>query len=177
MSRTRRWRRVLFHMIVFSMFGAMMFCSKFIMEGLPNIHPVAMFVIVLTVVYRSRALIPIYIYVILDGLRWGFGIAWLPYLYIWLILWGAAMLLPRSAPRWLKVIVYPVVAMLHGLLFGILYAPAQAVLFGLNFKQTIAWVIAGFPYDVLHGVGNFVMALLVLPLSELLFKLERKYCG
>ena len=87
------------------------------------------------------------------------------------------MLLPRSAPRWLKVIVYPVVAMLHGLLFGILYAPAQAVLFGLNFKQTIAWVIAGFPYDVLHGVGNFVMALLVLPLSELLFKLERKYCG
>ncbi len=177
MSRTRRWRRVLFHMIVFSMFGAMMFCSKFIMEGLPNIHPVAMFVILLTVVYRSRALIPIYIYVILDGLRWGFGIAWLPYLYIWLILWGAAMLLPRSAPRWLKVIVYPVVAMLHGLLFGILYAPAQAVLFGLNFKQTIAWVIAGFPYDVLHGVGNFVMALLVLPLSELLFKLERKYCG
>lgn len=177
MSRTRRWRRVLFHMIVFSMFGAMMFCSKFIMEGLPNIHPVAMFVILLTVVYRSRALIPIYIYVILDGLRWGFGIAWLPYLYIWLILWGAAMLLPRSAPRWLKVIAYPVVAMLHGLLFGILYAPAQAVLFGLNFKQTIAWVIAGFPYDVLHGVGNFVMALLVLPLSELLFKLERKYCG
>jgi energy-coupling factor transport system substrate-specific component len=159
------------------MFGAMMFCSKFIMEGLPNIHPVAMFVILLTVVYRSRALIPIYIYVILDGLRWGFGIAWLPYLYIWLILWGAAMLLPRSAPRWLKVIVYPVVAMLHGLLFGILYAPAQAVLFGLNFKQTIAWVIAGFPYDVLHGVGNLVMALLVLPLSELLFRLERKYCG
>ena len=161
--------------ILFGLLGAMMFCSKFIMEGLPNIHPLAMFIILLTVVYRSRALIPIYLYVILDGLRWGFGIAWLPYLYIWLILWGAAMLLPRSAPRWLKVIVYPVVAMLHGLLFGILYAPAQAVLFGLNFKQTIAWVIAGFPYDVLHGVGNFVMALLVLPMSELLFKLENKY--
>ena len=84
-------------MIVFSMFGAMMLCSKFIMEGLPNIHPIAMFVILLTVVYRSRALIPVYIYVILDGLRWGFGVAWLPYIYIWLPLWGAAMLLPRSA--------------------------------------------------------------------------------
>ena len=175
MSRTRRWRRVLFHMIVFSMFGAMMFCSKFIMEGLPNIHPVAMFVILLTVVYRSRALIPIYIYVILDGLRWGFGIAWLPYLYIWLILWGAAMLLPRSAPRWVKLICYPTIATLHGLLFGIMYAPAQSLLFGLNFEQTVAWVIAGFPYDVLHGVGNFVMSLLVMPMSELLFKLENKY--
>ena len=175
MSRTRRWRRVLFHMIVFAMFGAMMFCSKFIMEGLPNIHPLAMFIILLTVVYRSRALIPIYLYVILDGLRWGFGIAWLPYLYIWLILWGAAMLLPRSAPRWAKLICYPTIATLHGLLFGIMYAPAQSLLFGLNFEQTVTWVIAGFPYDVLHGVGNFVMALLVLPMSELLFKLENKY--
>ena len=164
-------------MIVFSMFGAMMFCSKFIMEGLPNIHPLAMFVILLTVVYRSRALIPIYIYVILDGLRWGFGIAWLPYIYIWLPLWGAAMLLPRSVPRWVKMICYPTIALLHGLAFGILYAPAQSVLFGLNFEQTVAWVIAGFPYDVLHGVGNAIMALLILPLSELLFRLERKYCG
>lgn len=162
-------------MIVFAMFGAMMFCSKFIMEGLPNIHPLAMFIILLTVVYRSRALIPIYLYVILDGLRWGFGIAWLPYLYIWLILWGAAMLLPRSAPRWAKLICYPTIATLHGLLFGIMYAPAQSLLFGLNFEQTVTWVIAGFPYDVLHGVGNFVMALLVLPMSELLFKLENKY--
>lgn len=154
-----------------------MFCSKFIMEGLPNIHPLAMFVILLTVVYRSRALIPIYIYVILDGLRWGFGMAWLPYVYIWLPLWGVAMLLPRSAPGWVKLICYPTIATLHGLLFGIMYAPAQSVLFGLNFEQTVAWVIAGFPYDVLHGVGNAIMALLILPLSELLFRLERKYCG
>ena len=162
-------------MIVFSMFGAMMFCSKFIMEGLPNIHPLAMFVILLTVVYRSRALVPVYIYVILDGLRWGFGMAWLPYVYIWLPLWGAAMLLPRSAPGWVKMICYPTIALLHGLAFGIMYAPAQSVLFGLNFEQTVAWVIAGFPYDVLHGVGNAIMALLILPLSELLFKLENKY--
>ena len=164
-------------MIVFSMFGAMMFCSKFIMEGLPNIHPIAMFIVLLTVTYRSRALIPLYIYVILDGLRWGSGVAWLPYLYVWLVLWGAVMLLPRSLPAGWRAIIYPAVAAVHGLLFGILYSPAQAMLFGLNFKQTVAWVISGFPYDVLHGVGNAVMGILILPLGYLLQKLENKYAG
>ena len=173
-SRNRRMHKALVHMVIYSMFGAMMFCSKLLMEGLPNIHSLAMFIVMLTVVYRREALIPIYIYVILDGLRWGFGVAWVPYLYVWLILWGATMLLPRSAPRAVKAVMYPAVAALHGLLFGLLYSPGQAVLFGLSFKQTVAWVIAGLPYDAIHAVGNAVMGLLVLPLSELLIKLERK---
>ena len=173
-SRNRRLHKALVHMVIFAMFGAMMFCSKLIMEGLPNIHPLAMFVVMLTVVYRRGALIPIYLYVILDGLRWGFGVAWVPYLYIWLILWGVAMLLPRSAPRAVKAVMYPAVATLHGLLFGILYSPAQAVLFGLSFKQTLTWIAMGFPYDIMHAVGNLVMGLLILPLSELLRKLESK---
>ncbi|MBQ9079680.1 MAG: hypothetical protein IJY27_01260 [Clostridia bacterium] len=162
-------------MIIFAMFGAMMFCSKFIMEGLPNVHPLAMFIVMLTVVYRSRALIPLYVYVLLDGLRWGFSVSWLPYLYVWLPLWCAAMLLPRTAPKWLKAIMYPAIATLHGLLFGTLYAPAQALLFGFSFKQMMAWIIAGLPYDVIHAIGNLVMGLLILPLCELVERLESKY--
>ncbi len=173
-GRGRQLHRALVHMVIFSMFGAMMFCSKFIMEGLPNVHPLAMFVIVLTVVYRYRALIPIYIYVILDGLRWGFGVAWVPYLYVWLILWGVIMLLPRTAPRAVKAVVYPAVATVHGLLFGVMNAPVWAVTSGFNFEQTLAWIALGFPFDVIHAVGNLVMGLLILPLSELLIKLESK---
>ena len=176
-SSRRRLHRVLFHMIVFSMFGAMMFCSALIMEGLPNIHPLAMFIIVLTVVYREKALIPLYIYVILSGLRWAFGLAWMPYVYIWLPLWGAVMLLPRTLPRKWRAIAYPAVAILHGLLFGVLYAPAQALLFGLTFKQTLSWVAMGFAFDVTHAIGNGVIGILALPLSLLVQKLENKYAG
>lgn len=174
-NQRRQLHKTLVHMIVFSMFGAMMFCSTLIMEGLPNIHPLAMFIIVLTVVYREGALIPLYIYVILSGLRWGFGLAWVPYIYIWLPLWGAVMLLPRTLPIKWRAVIYPTIAVLHGLLFGILYAPAQALLFGLNFRQTVSWVAMGFAYDLLHAVGNGVIGLLALPLSELLLKLENKY--
>lgn len=160
-------------MCVFSMLGALMFCSKIIMEALPNIHLLGMFVITFTLVFRVKALIPIYVYVILNGLYAGFNLWWMPYLYIWTILWAITMILPKKMPRWLCSIVYPAVCALHGLAYGTLYAPAQALMFHLNFEQTIAWIIAGFPFDLIHCIGNLFTGLLVLPLSELLKRLSK----
>ena len=45
-------------------------------------------------------------------------------------------------------------------------------MFGLSFKGMIAWIIAGFPFDALHGLGNLAAGVLIIPLSELLLKLE-----
>ncbi len=162
----------IFEMVLFAMFGALMFGSKKIMEFLPNIHLLGMFTVLLTVVYRRKALIPIYIYVLLDGLISGFNAWWVPYLYVWTVLWGAVMLLPRNMPKKWVVIVYPVICSLHGFLFGILYAPAQALFFGLDFRQMIAWIIAGGLFDVIHGVSNLIAGLLIYPFSQLLKKLS-----
>lgn len=160
--------------VIFAMLGALMFCSKIAMEALPNIHPLGMFIVTFTVVFRVKALIPIYIYVFLDGLFGGFNVWWLPYLYIWAILWGVTMLLPRNMPKKAAMIVYPIVCALYGLSFGTIYAPAQALLFHLNFGQTVAWVIAGLPFDALHAAGNLISGLLIVPLSELLLRLLKK---
>lgn len=161
-------------MCIFAMLGAVMFASKIIMEALPNIHLLGVLTITYTVVYRKRALIPIYIYVMLNGLFAGFNFWWLPYTYIWTLLWGAAMLVPRNIPKTATCVIYSAICALHGFLFGILYAPAQALMFGLDFKQTVAWVIAGFPYDIIHGLSNLGLGLLAVPLSELLEKLSKK---
>lgn len=151
-----------------------MFCSKKVMEGLPNIHLCGMFIMTFTVVFRKKALIPLYIYVFLDGLFGGFGTWWIPYLYIWTVLWGITMLLPKKMPRLAKCIVYPIVCCLHGLAFGILYSPVQALMFGLNFKQTLVWIASGFPYDILHATGNLVFGMFIVPFSELFDKLLKK---
>lgn len=142
------------------------------MEGLPNIHLLGMLTITYTLVYRAKALIPIYIYVFLNGLYAGFNAWWVPYLYIWTILLGLTMLLPKSLPQWAARIIYPLLCGLHGLAYGALYAPAQAIMFGLNFEQTLAWIAAGIPFDIIHAVGNVAVGLLIFPLSELLKKLE-----
>lgn len=160
------------HLLIYAMLGAIMFASKKIMESLPNIHLLGLLIMAYTLVYRVYALIPIYIYVILDGMFLGFAPAWLPYLYIWAILWGVTMLLPKKMPKGVAVVVYAIVCGLHGLGFGLLYAPAQMLLFHLTPKATLAWVAAGFPFDLIHGIGNFCAGLLVLPLSSLLRQLE-----
>lgn len=161
------------HTIIFAMFGAMMFALKVAMTSLPNIHPLGMFIMLLTVVYRSRALIPLYIYVFLEGVFF-FGTWWFPYLYIWTILWGITMLLPKKMKPSVAAVVYPTVCGLYGLLFGLFYAPAEAIIYGLSFSETLAWIALGGYFDVLHAVGNFAMGCLVLPLSKVLLKLEEK---
>lgn len=159
---------------VFSMFAALMFCSKQLMEFLPNVHLIGMFTMLLTIVYRKYALIPLYLFVVMQGLYAGFSLWWIPYTYIWTVLWAVTMLLPQTMKDKTAAVVYPLVCALHGLLYGVLYAPAQALLFGLDAKQMLSWIAAGFSFDVLHCVGNAVAGLLILPLSKVLQKLRKQ---
>ena len=159
---------------VFSMLGAMMFASKLLMDALPNIHLIGTFIVAITVVYRKKALYPLYIFIFVTGLLNGFGTWWIPYLYIWTVLWGAVMLLPKNMPTKIKPFVYAAVCALHGFLYGILYAPAQALLFGLNFEGMLTWIAAGLPFDVTHGISNFVCGMLICPLAAVL-KRANKY--
>lgn len=157
------------------MLATLMFTSKLVMEFLPNIHLLGMFIMVFTITYRVKALIPIYIFVFLMGLYGGFTMWWVPYLYIWTILWGIAMLLPENISPKIKMIIYPVVCCLHGLLYGVLYAPCQALMFHFSFEQTLTWIASGFYFDLLHGIGNFITGLFILPFSLLLKKLNKLY--
>lgn len=158
---------------VFGMLGAMMYASKVLMEVAPNIHLIGTFIIAETVVYRKKALYPIYVFVFLTGLLSGFATWWIPYLYIWAVLWGAAMLLPQNLPKKARPVIYMLLCGLHGLLYGTLYAPAQAILFGLDFKGMIAWIVAGLPYDAVHAAGNLAAGLLICPLISILKRAEK----
>lgn len=161
-------------LVVFAMLGSIMYSSKVIMEFAPNVHLLGMFTMTFTLVYRKKALYPLYTYILLNGVFAGFATWWLPYLYIWTVLWGVTMLLPKNMPAKVKPIVYMVVCACHGFLFGTLYAPAQALLFGLNFKGMIAWIIAGLPWDIVHGISNFFCGMLIVPLVKLLRMLENR---
>lgn len=158
---------------MFAMLGALMYISKMIMEFAPNVHLLGVFTIAYTVVYRKKALYPIYIYVILNGIFGGFAPWWLPYLYVWTILWGVVMLLPKKMPKKIAPVVYMVICAAHGFLFGTLYAPVQAILYGLDFKGTMAWIIVGLPWDFIHGVSNFFCGILIVPIILILRRAER----
>ena len=161
-------------MVLFAMFGAMIFASKIAFEAFPNVHPITMLIMVFTIAYGWRGLIPTFLFVIISGAYYGFPIWWIPYLYIWPLYSVLTMLLPKKMPGKVAVFVYPIVCGLFGLLYGTIYAPGQALLFGYNFQKMIKWIIAGLPWDVVHGLGNLGMGLLIYPLSELVKTLNRK---
>ncbi len=158
---------------VFSMLGTVMYLGDLLMEWAPNIHFVGVLTVVYTLVYRKKALIPLYLYVLLNGLYAGFNMWWMPYLYIWTVLWGVTMLLPRNLHFSIAAIMYSVVCAIHGFAFGALYAPAQAIMFNLDFKAMVAWIVAGLPFDIIHGFGDLAASIIIMPMTAVICRLER----
>ena len=173
MNSSGRSKLTIRETVLFAMLGTIMFVSKILLEILPNIHLLAMFTVLYTVVFRAKALIPIYVYVFINGLWSGFATWWIPYTYIWTVLWALTMLMPKNMSRAASMIVYPILCGLHGILYGVLYAPGQAFLFGLNFEQTLTWIAIGFPWDVVQGIGNLAAGCLVYPLAQVLRKMQK----
>ncbi len=156
------------------MLGTVQFLSKQVLEGLPNVELVSTLTMVYTLVYRRRGLIPVFVFILLEGLIVaGFGLWWIPYLYLWPILWAVTLLLPRRLSVWAQIPVYAGVCGLFGLAYGTLYAPFQCYAFLQgDWNRTAAWIAAGFPWDVTHAVGNLALGTLIVPLTALLRKLE-----
>lgn len=157
--------------VLFAMLGTLMFVSKVVMNGLPNIHLVGVLTMVCTLTFRWKGLIPIYVYVFLVLFDYGFTPYWVPNLYVWTVLWGMTMLLPRNMPKKVAVPVYMTVCALHGLIYGALWAPFHAWMYGLGLKGMVTWILMGlFPADITHAISNFFLGSLVLPLTLALRK-------
>jgi len=166
-----------FNMVLFTMLGVLLFVSDIVFELIPNVHGVALLICVITLVYRVKALIPIFIYVMLNAVTSlvvsaGYSFWWVPYLYIFPILWLLVMLIPKKSSVKVKVILCTVFSGLHGLLFGLMYLPFQSFMYGLDFKMSITWLAAGFGFDIIHMVGNVIMCSLIYPLYKALMRLE-----
>lgn len=168
-----RTRLTVREITVFAMLGAVMFAGKKLVEWIPNVHPATMLTMVYTLAYRKKGIIPVIVYLVLETVFTG-GITWLvPYYYIFPLCWLCTLLLPRHLPKWGAQICYTLLCTLFGLLFGVLYAPWQAILYGLSFEKTLAWVASGFAFDVTHAVGNFAASFLIIPLLNLLQKINQ----
>ncbi len=145
-----------------------MYASKIVMDALPNIHLLAMFISLFTIVFRKKALYPIYIFAFVTGAMNGFGVWWLAYLYTWTVLWALIMLIPKNPPKWVYFSVIPIICAVHGFAYGTMCAPVEAFLHRLSFKETLLWISGGLYFDMIHGISNFAMSFLVYPLVETL---------
>lgn len=136
---------------------------------LPNIELVSLLIIIYTLVFGRKAFYIIYAFVAVEGLLYGIGLWWINYLYVWTLLCLLVLLLHKQRSPF----VWAILSGFYGLAFGALCAFPNLFLSGIG--SAVSYWIAGIPYDVLHGVGNFVVALLLFhPLYYVMNKVNRR---
>ena len=140
---------------ILSLLGALMLALQVAASGLPNIHLTAPIIIITAVFFGWKSLYAIAVFIMLEGLVWGFGLWWACYWYLWPALVIPAIFMRRNRSP----LIWAVVAALHGLLFGALYA--LPFFFVGGWEMVLAKWISGIPFDLAHCAGNFIITLLL----------------
>lgn len=141
-------------LVALALIAAAMVIGQVVIAVLPNIEVVSLIVILTTLRFRRAALFPIYVFVLLEGLIWGFSIWWVSYLYVWTVLWAVVMLFKNEDSPFL----FALIAALFGLMFGAL--TTIPYLFG-GIGMAITVFVSGVSFDLVHCVANFVVVLVL----------------
>lgn len=155
----------LYELVFLAVMAALMVVSQVALSALPNIELVTLFVILTAHRFGIRALYPIYAFVIVEGLIYGFHIWWIVYIYIWAVLAIIVCAVRKNS----NAIVYTIIAAVYGLLFGTLSSLPYFITGGIG--GGVAYIISGLTFDLLHLLGNTVsVAFLFAPLNAVLNK-------
>lgn len=137
---------------------------------IPNIELVSLMIILFTRHFGRRTLLVIYVFTLLQGLIYGFGLWMVNYLYVWPILYFIAHWLRHER----RAYIWAMVSGGFGLLFGALCSLVYLFVGGV--AMMAASFVAGISFDLIHCAGNFMVALLLFaPLDKLLIKLKQQY--
>ena len=156
-------------MVVMALIAAMMMATQVAMAALPNVHLVAVFVILAAMLFGWKALYSVYIFVLLEGLIYGFSMWFVNYLYVWTVLTVIAVIFRSNRSRWF----WAAVAGIFGLLFVALCSIPYFFVGG--WAAAFSYWVAGIPFDLIHCVSNAVLTfILLMPLYKLCSKLLNK---
>lgn len=142
------------------MMVAVIEACKFAMAVLPNIELTSFWVILFALTFGRRIYLVVPVFILIEGLIYGFGMWWFMYLYAW----PALALVTRLLRKMDFALGWAVVSGAFGLMFGALCSIPYGILGaadGLDsgFRAAFAYWVAGIPFDLIHGASNFALML------------------
>lgn len=158
--------------VLIAVLSAILTMSQMALSFIPNVELVTLLIIIYSIIYEKKALYMVGIFVIMMGIFHGFGTWWFGYVIIWpLFSFITYKLRKRIEGKYLILSIY---SGIFGLMFGILYTIPNILFAG--WKAGAAYYIAGIPYDIIHGAGNyFLMLFLGKRVYDILQKLNNQY--
>lgn len=149
------------------MMTAMLEAVKIALQAVPNVELVTLLIILFTLFLGWKTLIAVWAFVGIECVVWGIGLWTIMYVYIWPILVLFTLLLKKANSHW----VYCFLSGFFGLFFGAFCSIPYFFIGGPS--MAVSWWISGIPYDILHGISNFVVCLVLFrPLNAALIRIR-----
>lgn len=150
---------------------------KLTLSGLANVELTSFLIIMFTLYFGKKTFFAIPSFILIEILIFGFEPMWvIAFFYVWPILF----LLSLAAQRIKGAFTLALLSGFFGLSFGFLCSfPYLFVTTATNptagLSSAITWWITGIPFDVVHGVSNFVLMLVLYePVSKVMKRIKQK---
>lgn len=156
--------------VIIGLLTAILIIVQVGLSFLPNIELITTLIILYTLLFGRKTLCIISAFVLVEGLIYGMGLWWFNYLYVWFILYAIVRLLRKNQSP----VVWAIVASAYGFSFGALCSIPYFITGGI--PSGVAYWVAGIPFDVIHGISNFIIAFVAyLPFYYVMKRLKRTY--
>lgn len=151
--------------------SASLTAGKFVLSAVPNVEIVTFLFIIYTVVFGlKRAFFTSIVFTTTEILIYGFGTWLLGYYILWPTLILVTHLLKRTVNSEYG---FAAIAATFGFTFGLFFALFESIFYGIGYA--IPYWISGIPFDIVHGVSNFIIVLVLYkPLTRTINQAKEK---
>lgn len=136
---------------------------KATMTFLPNIELTTFWLIMFTLFFGKKVVFVVPVFILIEGCLYGFGSWWIMYLYTWPLLVLVTWIYRKQESLWFWSVLSAVFGLLFGLFCSIPYYVLGAIDGGLRggLHAGFTWWVAGIPWDLVHGISNFVLMMVL----------------
>ena len=157
------------------MMTAVIEVSKLALAAVPNVELVTFWIIMFSLFFGPKVIYSILVFILIEVSIYGVNVWVIMYLYIWPTLALLVLLFKKKD----SMLVFAILSGFYGLLFGAYCSLPYIVIgtVGCGIKSGLImafnWWVAGIPYDILHGISNFfVMLVLYHPVHKVMQKIK-----
>lgn len=162
------------HIALLGILTTLCYISRLLFQFLPNVQPVTVILLLITIILGTRdGLIVAILSILISNINLGLGVWTIAQISSFTVIILLTGLIKSQFTRipFVAMIIY---AGLTGYVYGFVISAVQAPFFGI--QNFWAYYLAGLPFDTLHALGNsgfyFILAPILIPIMN---KFLKKY--
>lgn len=143
--------------------AASLTAGKMVLSMIPNVEIVTFLLMSFTLLFGfKRAIMAAVVFVTIEVFIYGFGTWILGYYILWPML---IVITHFLAQRTRSEYAFAAVGSAFGFGFGLFFALFESIFYGIGYA--IPYWISGIPFDIVHGVSNFILVLILFkPITQ-----------